>query len=1146
MESALLVAPVTALKFLGEDYLLAGKGPVLSVYNLRDPSAKSASLSVLQNHRIHGIRPESRPREERQALSWQCGSLLAIFGGKALRIVALGNSEALSLQTLGSVRELRDWVLDVHWLGGHTRLLGVALAHNAVLLLEVQEGRTMALSSCADGCLLYSALLVGPCWQTLAVVGGTVFNQLVIWRPRGAAGVSGAEERTEGEAEPGGMAQVERRLKGHSGVIFGLAYLPERGLLASASDDRSVRVWSVGRLGGAEGCGVPSPTCLQVLFGHQARVFSVSLSLQGVLSAGEDGTCLLWDRDSGRVARALSGHRFGGIRALAVSAGGAGQSPQVATGGADGGIRLWSLAEGDGGQKEAGILQDLGFQGRGCPKVVRMVVGGERRHWDVVVCTDLGEVLRWEGGSGWQLLWEGGAQFHSYSVMEVVTWGDGVELCAVGSLSGEVWLFPLTQPSSGTLLRAGQGKVHSVLWAPPLGGHTEQQAGQLMVSGADGIVHRWAVEAQLTDRGVVLSATPLRPFLLPPCAKRWLTAVVPVAHPRGALWVCGDRRGSLLLYQDLLEGDGEPGVEAMQPFGILFGVHGKQGVTWVCEHRGLLYSTGRDGCVRTCRVRQEGAVALEVLRVQRASRGMEWLERVLVLEPEDECAAGEGDARFLLVGFHSVHFEVWDLLRQQCLLSVPCGGGHRSWSYCPPGSDGADGVGAVVFVKQGAVLASQTAGETRSPKAAGRELEEGLHGRGISCVCHLGAVWAAGHRWEVLATGGEDTSVSVLAVQPQSGAVKVLSVITDHVSSVRSMAAVRQQGAEQTDERFASLSTLLFSAGGRAQLQCYRLLIGGKEELGSLACQVIQVARHRLDEQWERRRNRHKTVKMDPESRYMSLAVASPAAEQVFLAAACSDGVLRLFSVSETDRKVQLLWECSYHQRCVLSIASCCLEDPKGNERLFVISAATDGIIAVWDMTGFINMENSGTAASCWTGPSTPCLTVQAHQSGVNTLALWEGAWEGQKVALGGGGWMSVASGGDDGLLSVVRIQVQFHPREVEGSSVSFQLCSHCTFPLAHAAPLTALRFLSPTLLVTASPDQRVCLWNLYASSLHHRGVLFSHVADAAGLVAWQGAEPESGPEATTWVAVCGQGLQVLRVKEGQCGGKRPSEDRGA
>ncbi|KAF3860185.1 hypothetical protein F7725_000440 [Dissostichus mawsoni] len=187
---------------------------------------------------------------------------------------------------------------------------------------------------------------------------------------------------------------------------------------------------------------------------------------------------------------------------------------------------------------------------------------------------------------------------------------------------------------------------------------------------------------------LALSVKPLPPFLLPSCAKRWLTAAVCLhSSSQGLLWVCGDRRGSLLLFQEggkqeqnMRDGkiiaessqtgrkptDGE-GVEAegngsggdiktemmedrhptLHPLSCRFGVHGKQGVTSVCEYQGLLYSTGRDGCVRVFRVNptppekpeeksveNKDGLQLQVLRVQRACKGMEWLERILILEPD--------------------------------------------------------------------------------------------------------------------------------------------------------------------------------------------------------------------------------------------------------------------------------------------------------------------------------------------------------------------------------------------------------------------------------------------------------------------------------------------------------------------------------
>ncbi|XP_075995101.1 tRNA (34-2'-O)-methyltransferase regulator WDR6 [Genypterus blacodes] len=1281
METAALLAPVTALEFLQDSHLLTGEGPVLTLYRLQPRPKACASLSVLQNHRIHGIRPRAAQSsgahgEDKEG---QSSYDLAVFGGKAVILLRLQDGD--HLEAVGPLVQLQDWALDVCWLSGEGGpLVGVALAHNRALLLDVVKGEALVQSSCLEGCLLYSALLLlRGSWEDAVLVGGTVFNQLILWKP-GAAGGGGGGGGGEHDSEL--KAPVQRRLLGHSGVIFSISYLQEKELLASASDDRSVRLWGVGVLGGAGGeCGDVNPACLRVLYGHQARVFSVRLSPGRVFSAGEDGACLVWDQaGGGTVVRTLKGHRAGGVRSLAVSKTKEDRprgARWVATGGADGGVRLWEVEEEEEEEEEEEgavkeTLTDLNFPGQGLPKVVCIAGDGdENPTWAqnrFIVCTDQGIVYQYSKGC-WEIMWRGPTAFQSYCVMETVTVAVkdsavAVDLCAVGNLSGDVQVFITARPQCGVALRGGGGKIHSLVWQNGGGGGSSSGTACLLASGAEGRVYRWSVEVRFDGNGLVLGVAPLTPFLLPPCAKRWLTAAVRLhSRTEGALWVCGDRRGSLLLFgeRQITERKGDEGERdegggvTLQPLSFLFGVHGKQGVTSLSRHQRLLYSTGRDGCVRVLRVRRtprpapaehrdqivdrSNELQLEVLRVQRACRGMEWLERVLILEREvpeeeaeldEECdrlemtweegvkgsSGGEAglegkEARFVIVGFHAVHFVVWDPVRQERLLAVPCGGGHRSWSLWPSRKGVWPGFGVVVFVKQGAVLASRPPREAATlagvaGKPGGWGLREGVHGRGIGCVCRLGRIQGPGHvgreSWEVLVTGGEDTSVTVLAVEPDSGAVRVLSVITDHISSVRALAAAVERRAA------SGLSALVVSAGGRAQIQCYRLWAGWDGQNLGPACQVIQVAAHRLDAQWERKRNRHKTVKADPETRYMSVALMDGGTDGVLLSLACSDGAVRLFSLSEVKGHIDLLWESFHHQRCVLSVATCSLEDGQGNRYRLLFSAATDGKIAVWDVTTAPSSSSTSSSQSEAPPPPLPLLIVPAHQSGVNSLAVW---WEklGQQE---GGCLVTVASGGDDGQLTVSTVRVQYPEREEGGSRgfsqtleqrsdsqeepqlpvqaqplLSLQLQSQAHVPLAHAAPLTSLKLLTPGLLVSTSSDQRVCLWRLSSTGLSHRGALCSHVADAAGLAVWEvegggesgGAEGETGRRVgsaegetadecekpveaarqtgdpvcksggekggetagepgdqregegeTGWVLVCGQGLQLIRV----------------
>ncbi|OXB66226.1 hypothetical protein ASZ78_000651 [Callipepla squamata] len=464
----------------------------------------------------------------------------------------------------------------------------------------------------------------------------------------------------------------------------------------------------------------------------------------------------------------------------------------------------------------------------------------------------------------------------------------------------------------------------------------------------------------------------------------------PGAVPAGGLLLCGDRRGSLLLFSCSGSSDSADGGTLCR-------------VTSVTCRGDYIYSTGRDGCYRQLRLRDQ---QLEVLQKHRPCKGLQWIEE-LRFTP---------DGDLLLLGFHADNFVVWSTRNGRGDVMLY----HREAEPC----------------------------------------EQQVPG------CH--AV-------NVFVTGSEDTTI-----------------------------------------------------------ECYRLQCAvDLEAEGMVSCQVAHMASHWLDEHWDRMKNRHKLVKMDPETRYMSLSVVcGTTGEQLpvpctFLAAACSDGSVRLFVLLEAAQKLLLVAESFHHQRCVLKVEAFLHTHTEGK------SAATDGSIVFWDITSTIAdatdalQHSEGELQPLALG--TPLLTVMAHSCGVNSLHIQE---------LPEGRFL-VASGSDDGSIHVCLLEVAQSSDDAEPGTC-LHIKEHVARPCCHAAHVTGIRVLRPDLVLSASVDQRLTLWRLSWDSLEELSTTFFHVPDLAELDCWE--VVEAGGEQRWYCVLCGQGLELMRCAALDTHAKLPSQ----
>jgi len=322
---------------LDRPYLLAGEGEYLTIFH-HESKEVLCTEKVFDLQAIHGIvchDISSAEVEQALLLVWG-GRSVCVFG---IRINPISKDE-LQISVIKHVQEtqLNDWILD----GCFRKPLShdpnsqksrsdalLVTAHNQLHMLQssvfkLPESKATQNFYCiASGprSILYSAHVIWPFNNRVLVAAGTVFGEVLLWSYH------------VGTVFPDGIGTLYKKFEGHEGSVFGVRISePQQSdvedgsgkrLLASCSDDRTIRIWDLAGTSSLpdgkefseidevsqearfpiEPNSMTCPGCLAMTMGHASRIWGLRFlgskdDCWGIISHGEDGTAQVWELNS--------------------------------------------------------------------------------------------------------------------------------------------------------------------------------------------------------------------------------------------------------------------------------------------------------------------------------------------------------------------------------------------------------------------------------------------------------------------------------------------------------------------------------------------------------------------------------------------------------------------------------------------------------------------------------------------------------------------------------------------------------------------------------------------------------------------------------------------------------------------------------
>ncbi|XP_060531970.1 tRNA (34-2'-O)-methyltransferase regulator WDR6 isoform X2 [Cylas formicarius] len=343
---------------------------------------------------------------------------------------------------------------------------------------------------------------------------------------------------------------IQKRLKGHKGVIFSIDFDVSKGVICSTSDDRSAILWTIkgkNLLQQIEQSTLEIAIACQV-YGHLSRIFRCCILENTFATASEDSFIIIWNFD-GKMLKKIETHQLGTVWVLDYDK----KSDILVSGGGNSGVSRFRVTS-DITQWRSNIPQDE------VAKLIGILNSGS------IVCFSERACVYYQHhqGKSWQKINQH-TDLESYVIMQVSNCKKKV---ALAGYQGQIYIYKEIND------KLKLAYVHTVLAHVRVYSFHWLTCQTFLICQEEGVLTLLYIHNE--------SITQIQTFSLPVSKERWSTCA---CSTNDGHIVVGDRMGNIHLYI----------LNKKIPISSLKKVHDHLGVVNLYANMKKITSLGRNG-----------------------------------------------------------------------------------------------------------------------------------------------------------------------------------------------------------------------------------------------------------------------------------------------------------------------------------------------------------------------------------------------------------------------------------------------------------------------------------------------------------------------------------------------------------------------